>query len=72
VFLQGADQPIALHLGSRLGWKQFAQGGFDVHIIAGDHATLIERPNAAATAEKLARVLSHETQPQARAARPGA
>ena len=57
VFLEAADQPIPLHLGSRLGWTELAGGGLDVRAVPGSHATILEPPNAAAVAESLMELL---------------
>ena len=68
VYLQAADQPIALPLGSRLGWADLAKGGFDVYVVPGDHVTLLDPPYAAAVAEALGGLLTCDTQSQPRAA----
>ena len=68
VFLQGADQPIALHLGSRLGWADVAKGGLDLYVVPGDHASLLHRPHAATVAETLGGLLACDPQSQPRAA----
>lgn len=37
-----------------LGWSDWAQGGVDVHIVPGNHATMVYKPNVETLAEKLA------------------
>jgi thioesterase domain-containing protein len=54
VYLQAADQPIALELGSRLGWSDWTVRGFDVRHVPGTHTTLLEPPHVAAVALALA------------------
>ncbi|HSM76571.1 MAG TPA: thioesterase domain-containing protein, partial [Bryobacteraceae bacterium] len=58
VFLQAAGQPIALQLGSRLGWPEYAIGDFDVRIVPGDHINMLAGSNSAAVAEVLTDVLA--------------
>lgn len=72
VFLEAADQPVALHLGSRLGWPELAPGGLDVRVVPGNHTNLLERPHAHAVAETLASLLARDGLSQrARAANAG-
>ncbi len=61
VFLQAADQPVALHLGSRLGWPELAAGGLDVRVVPGTHTNLLEGPQAPAVAETLASLLTRDS-----------
>ena len=58
VFFEAADQPIALHLGSCLGWAELAGGGLDLRVVPGDHSTLLQQPNAAVLAATLAALLA--------------
>lgn len=60
VYLQAADQPVALHLGSRLGWRELAAGGLDLRVVPGNHTNLLEEPHAPAVAEALASLLTRE------------
>jgi len=61
VYFQAADQPIALHLGSRLGWADLSGEGLDVRVVTGDHANLLQHPHAHAIAEMLAELLTRDT-----------
>jgi thioesterase domain-containing protein len=58
VFLQAADQPVALHLGSRMGWPELAGGGFEMRVVPGDHSSLLEWPHAVAVADALGDLLT--------------
>jgi amino acid adenylation domain-containing protein len=58
VYVQAADQPIALHLGSRLGWSELAEEGFDIHVVPGDHADFLSREQGIAVAKILDELLS--------------
>jgi len=68
VYLQAADQPIALDPGSRLGWRELAAGGLDVRVVPGTHHNLLDDPRA--IAEVLAGLLADDqlTQPRLKAA----
>ena len=37
-----------------LGWSDWAEGGVDVQIVPGNHATMVYKPNVETLAEKLA------------------
>ena len=63
VFLEAADQPVALHLGSRLGWPELAAGGLDVRVVPGTHTNLLEGPQAPAVAETLDSLLTRDGLP---------
>jgi hypothetical protein len=58
VFIEAADQPVALHLGSRLGWAELAAGGLEIQVVPGSHTNLLEGPQAPAVAVTLARLLT--------------
>ncbi len=58
LFLQARDQPMALHLASRLGWDKLAGRGFSVHLVPGDHGNLLDGAHAAAVAEVLQAALA--------------
>ncbi len=58
VFLEAADQPVALHLGSRLGWAELAAGGLEIQVVPGTHTNLLEGPQAPGVAETLASLLT--------------
>ena len=58
VFLEAADQPVALHLGSRLGWAELAAGGLEIQVVPGSHTNLLEGPQAPAVAQTLASLLA--------------
>jgi thioesterase domain-containing protein len=38
---------------NRFGWRRSAAGGFEVHIVPGDHTTMREEPHVAVLAKKL-------------------
>ncbi|HZE68260.1 MAG TPA: amino acid adenylation domain-containing protein [Pyrinomonadaceae bacterium] len=38
---------------NRLAWRRIAAGGFDLHVVPGNHATMREEPNVAELVEKL-------------------
>jgi thioesterase domain-containing protein len=57
VFLEAADQPVALHLGSRLGWPELA-AGLEIQVVPGSHTNLLEGPQAPAVAEVLSSLLT--------------
>ena len=42
------------HLDPTLGWSDWAEGGVDVQIVPGNHATMVYKPNVETLAEKLA------------------
>jgi thioesterase domain-containing protein len=42
-----------------LGWDEWAAGGVDVHIVPGNHATMVYKPNVEVLAEKLRASLDH-------------
>ena len=44
-----------------LGWDWFARGGVEVHILPGDHATLLSEQNLRGVGEKLRAVLSDDS-----------
>ena len=60
LYLQATDQPIALHLGSRIGWEELALSGLDVRLVPGAHGSLLHDPNVSATAQALAGFLDCE------------
>jgi amino acid adenylation domain-containing protein len=64
VFLQAADQPVALHFGSRLGWPDLAAGGLDVRVVPGNHTNLLVRPYAIEVAATLTSLLFGGSEPQ--------
>lgn len=41
----------------RLGWSEVAQGGLDIHIVPGNHSTMINEQNIGAFAEALGKCL---------------
>jgi thioesterase domain-containing protein len=41
-------------LDSKLGWSEWAEGGVDVQLVPGNHATMVYKPNVETLAEKLA------------------
>jgi thioesterase domain-containing protein len=41
-------------LDATLGWSDWADGGVDVQIVPGNHATMVYKPNVETLAEKLA------------------
>jgi amino acid adenylation domain-containing protein len=45
--------------GAALGWDEWAAGGVDVHIVPGNHATMVYKPNVEVLAEKLRASLDH-------------
>jgi thioesterase domain-containing protein len=42
---------------SSYGWQQYAEGGLDVHVLPGSHATLLTLPYVASLAERLNRTI---------------
>jgi thioesterase domain-containing protein len=42
-----------------LGWSEWAGGGVDVHVVPGNHATMVYKPHVDALAEKLRACLDH-------------
>ena len=58
IYLQAEDQPIPLHLGSRIGWEGLATGGFELRVVPGTHNNLLERPQVAAIAAVLSEFLA--------------
>jgi thioesterase domain-containing protein len=46
---------------NRLAWEKLARGGFEVHRVPGDHATMREEPNVAVLVEKLKPALDAAT-----------
>ncbi|WP_085031317.1 hybrid non-ribosomal peptide synthetase/type I polyketide synthase [Ensifer aridi] len=47
-------------LGDDLGWKQFAQGGLEIHEVPGDHYTMIAPPHVSVLAKKLKSLLDND------------
>ena len=41
-------------LDATLGWSDWAEGGVDVQLVPGNHATMVYKPNVETLAEKLA------------------
>ena len=42
-----------------LGWSEWAAGGVDVHVVPGNHATMVYKPHVEVLAEKLRACLDH-------------
>ena len=42
-----------------LGWSKWAAGGVDVHVVPGNHATMVYKPHVEVLAEKLRACLDH-------------
>jgi thioesterase domain-containing protein len=41
-----------------LGWSDWAEGGVDVQVVPGNHATMVYKPHVAVLAEKLTRCIN--------------
>jgi thioesterase domain-containing protein len=55
VTLFKASEDLSEHdLDPTLGWNDWADGGVDVQVVPGNHATMVYKPNVATLAEKLA------------------
>jgi len=54
-----ADEPVSTQVLSdpRLAWQEFAGAGFESHLVAGDHVSLLEEANAPALAAQLETLL---------------
>lgn len=54
IVLFSASQPLTKHSHNlQKRWKRYATGGIDVHIVPGDHHTMLREPNVRVLAEKL-------------------
>ncbi|HEX5884179.1 MAG TPA: thioesterase domain-containing protein, partial [Pyrinomonadaceae bacterium] len=60
ITLFSAEQEHAKHLGPLKGWDKFATGGVDIHIIPGDHFSMVKEPHVQVLAERL-RSCIHDT-----------
>jgi thioesterase domain-containing protein len=49
---RAADNPVQ-NPDSDLGWSEFAARGVDLHIVPGNHYTILREPNVMALAERL-------------------
>jgi acyl-CoA synthetase (AMP-forming)/AMP-acid ligase II/thioesterase domain-containing protein len=54
-----SDDPVSTQVLSdpRLGWRDFAGAGFESHMVAGDHVSMLEETNSPALAAMLEKVL---------------
>jgi thioesterase domain-containing protein len=54
-----SDDPVSTQVlnDPRLGWRDFAGAGFESHLVAGDHVSMLEETNSPALAAKLETVL---------------
>jgi acyl-CoA synthetase (AMP-forming)/AMP-acid ligase II/thioesterase domain-containing protein len=54
-----ADEPVSTQVlnDPRFGWRDFAGAGFESHLVAGDHVSILAEANAPALAAKLETVL---------------
>ena len=51
---KASEDPSGNPLDPTLGWSDWAEGGVDVQIVPGNHATMVYKPNVETLAEKLA------------------
>jgi len=56
-------QPLDRIRDRELGWGKLALGGVDVHIVPGDHGTVLEEANVAGLAEELKKCLNESLRP---------
>jgi acyl-CoA synthetase (AMP-forming)/AMP-acid ligase II/thioesterase domain-containing protein len=54
-----SDEPVSTQVlrDPRLGWRDFAGAGFESHLVAGDHVSILEETNSPGLAVKLGTVL---------------
>ena len=45
-------------LDATLGWSDWAEGGVDVQLVPGNHATMVYKPNVETLADKLAECIA--------------
>ncbi|HLG68842.1 MAG TPA: thioesterase domain-containing protein, partial [Chloroflexota bacterium] len=57
LFRARVQRPFAL-LPPDLGWRQLAIGGAEIHVVPGDHASILHEPHVAVLAEKLTACLA--------------
>lgn len=48
-----SEVPARSYQDRRLGWSDVAQGGLEVHVIPGNHMTMVDHPHVVVMAEKL-------------------
>jgi thioesterase domain-containing protein len=53
VLLNAADRPPEYKLDETLGWRWCTSGTMDIHVIPGDHFTIMHEPNATALARQI-------------------
>jgi len=62
VFFRSADRIAAFKGALDFGWGTLAAGGCEVHVVPGDHISMLEEPHAAELAERLIPYLGEPSQ----------
>ena len=47
-----SDAPFRAYEDRRLGWGSVAKGGFEVHVVPGNHSTMEQEPNLQVIGER--------------------
>jgi thioesterase domain-containing protein len=58
VTLFRANEASDWNLPADLGWREYAAGGVDIHLIPGDHGQIFAEPNVSVLAEAVTRCLA--------------
>ena len=58
VLLNAADRPPEYGRDRTLGWDQYASGGIDVHVVPGDHYSIMHPPDVLTLVERIAPYLA--------------
>jgi thioesterase domain-containing protein len=53
VLLNAADRPPEYDTDRTLGWSRYAHGPIDVHVVPGDHRSIMQPPHVGALAEQI-------------------
>jgi len=56
-FFWAGDECVVAYKDTRLGWSEVALGGFEVHVVPGDHGSMRQEPHVKTLGEKLASCL---------------
>lgn len=59
VFFKASETLAGASFDPAMGWSEWASGGVEVHIVPGNHATLMYEPHVEVLAKELAACLSH-------------
>jgi thioesterase domain-containing protein len=53
VMFNAADRPSEFGRDRALGWGQYASGGIDIHVVPGDHLSIMHPPDVLSLAERI-------------------